>query len=338
MKPSHDCNFNSEFSCTVCGECFINNSALTAHLIETHGASSLYSCTVCGQIFLGLDMLVTHLRQVHEILSAAYCEVCEHIFLNKAELSRHTEECHTSPTPTLCSNQTTEFQFQPQHGLICQECATVFVNNEDLAHHQETYHSMLFVHCLFCDSAFPNMLSLNIHTAANHEASPPPNSIPISETSGSAPNSYPGQSENIPKNKCYTCDKMFHSHNDLTEHVKAKHHHLTPTICFYCMVTFTTHSELNNHLSTTHETGPSYYYSSNVTITTTSSEIENHFAKTELPNHVTPQDRPVVVDPPINPEIQVARKTLGFFPIYEVNEESLSCLLGRVSTFSVPNS
>ena len=92
-------------NCSLCGEPFVDNEAMKAHLAKHHELSSFHSCNICDSIFAQYDHLETHLKVAHDVAYPAPCPYCGQIFLNYGVLYNHTQNAHSeaaSPFATVC--------------------------------------------------------------------------------------------------------------------------------------------------------------------------------------------------------------------------------------------
>ncbi|XP_069605769.1 zinc finger protein 271-like [Ranitomeya imitator] len=159
------------FSCSECGKCFNEKSVLVKHQ-GTHAKEKPFSCSACGKCFNQKHKLVIHQR-THTGENAFSCSECGKCFNQKTYLLKH-QRIHTGEKPYSCSECGKCFNqksYLLKHQRIhtgekpysCSECGKCFNQKSELVVHHRTHTGEKPFCCSECGKCFNRKSDLVKH-------------------------------------------------------------------------------------------------------------------------------------------------------------------------------
>ncbi|XP_054620835.1 zinc finger protein 84-like [Dunckerocampus dactyliophorus] len=158
-------------ACSVCGESFSNNSALTRHA-RTHTGEKPFCCSVCGKTFSQKSHMVKHMR-THTGEKPFSCSVCRQRFSQKSNIISHMRT-HTGEKPFSCS--VCGRRFSEKSNIIthmrthtgekpfsCSLCAKTFAERVSMMKHMRTHTGEKPYVCSICDKSFTQKVNMTTH-------------------------------------------------------------------------------------------------------------------------------------------------------------------------------
>lgn len=140
----------SNYTCDVCGVCFLDEYRLTLHL-KSHKSEEKHPCEICGKIFKNKFYKENHVENIHKKNPTVRCPKCDEMFLNYTMKNKHLKEIHGV-----------------RRTFSCNMCDKVYDKRKTLTEHQRRTHLKVFKHqCLFCDHKFYLPCRLKEHMATH---------------------------------------------------------------------------------------------------------------------------------------------------------------------------
>ncbi|XP_077110318.1 uncharacterized protein LOC143766487 [Ranitomeya variabilis] len=159
------------FSCSECGKCFKQKSALVTHH-RIHTEENPISCSECGKCFNQKSYLHKHQR-IHTGEKTYSCSECGKCFKEKSVLVKH-QRTHTGEKPFSCS--ACGKCFNKKHKLVihqrthtvenafsCSECGKCFNQKSYLLKHQRIHTGEKPFSCSACGKCFNHKYKLVTH-------------------------------------------------------------------------------------------------------------------------------------------------------------------------------
>ncbi|NXR70583.1 HINFP factor, partial [Rhadina sibilatrix] len=203
--PSPDCN------CSFKGRC-----KLREHL-RSHTQEKVVACPTCGGMFANNTKFFDHIRRQSALDQQRFqCSHCSKRFATERLLRDHMRNhvnhykcplCDmTCPLPSSLRNHI-RFRHSEERPFKCDYCDYSCKNLIDLRKHLDTHSKEPAYRCEFeaCSFSARSLCSIKLHYRKVHE----------------------GDSE--PRYKCHVCDKCFTRGNNLTVHLRKKHHFKWPS-------------------------------------------------------------------------------------------------------------
>ena len=235
-KTSH----NVKLACIDCGIVCTSKIKLRDHRKETHPLEKPYSCSICPQKFLHESALETHTQKIHERTEKYICDTCNKEFLSKCHFEAHIA-AHSGVknfSCDLCDKKFyTKFQkknhmklshidlgrFQcdqceytcstngrlkvhitihndSERNYCCNHCGALFKTDDVRKTHEKTHTGERTHICEECTRAFFSANKLKRHKKIHTEEFEFP---------------------------CSSCDKKFHQRGNLKTHIKKFHDTVT---------------------------------------------------------------------------------------------------------------
>ncbi|XP_067013848.2 zinc finger protein OZF isoform X2 [Anabrus simplex] len=174
LSVNHDVLEDSEehvHVCKVCGEGFVEQSALQTHKLK-HTANRSFDCTFCGKVYSRKFDLQRHILS-HTGEKRYECTLCSKAYSRKALLQTHILT-HTGEKPhicTYCNKAFTQLGHLQTHVLThtghkphtCSTCGKGFCRRSALKMHVLTHTKTKAFCCTLCGKAFSVRFSLRRH-------------------------------------------------------------------------------------------------------------------------------------------------------------------------------
>ena len=145
--------------CSLCGQDFNTDDALTAHLNEIHAGKGeiAYQCVICLRRFKNRKCFLAHKRNQHRAgakLRQHECYLCAKTFLKAQHLQAHVEHGHLGARPFKCDG-----------------CDKSYTTAYALNTHRVNTHGSDGERpkCNICDKTFSTKSLLNRHMLTEHE-------------------------------------------------------------------------------------------------------------------------------------------------------------------------
>lgn len=212
----------AKFDCTECGAKFHSARALADHFGHSEIVCSFtFYCALC-QTYLPRHCAQLAHRRVHHEKPPHVCPECGQLISNLFSFREHLKyKC---------------MHFSRIAPLTCPKCMSKFCYTPELKEHIISVHSETFIKCSICPMAFKASASYQAHHQNTHA-------------------SEPEQKKEI--YKCPLCDTVFHSIQQLMNHVDVHIGELKKGIsyafrCSICFSIFAKRSQLVSHLGSSH--------------------------------------------------------------------------------------
>lgn len=137
------------FVCDECGQYFLTNAVLKAHIKYTHLRQG-YVCDSCARHFKSKFDYQLHRRNVHgeDGPSREQCPICEKWYSNSKALKCHIKGFHDRTEP-----------------IICKICGIETTSKQGLYGHMRMKHMERAYHCDYCSKSFATPCRLKEHRA-----------------------------------------------------------------------------------------------------------------------------------------------------------------------------
>ncbi|XP_073517037.1 uncharacterized protein [Phyllobates terribilis] len=168
------------FSCSECGKCFNQKSAVVIHQ-RTHTGEKPFSCSECGKCFPHMTSFIKHQR-IHTGEKPFSCSECGKCFTQMSTFIRH-QRTHTGEKPFSCSecgkcftHMTSFIKHQRIHTgekpFSCSECGKCFPHMTNFIRHQRIHTGEKPFSCSECGKYFNQKSSVVIHQRTHTRQKP----------------------------------------------------------------------------------------------------------------------------------------------------------------------
>ncbi|XP_035291241.1 histone H4 transcription factor [Anguilla anguilla] len=199
-----------------CEATFKARFKLREHL-RSHTQEKVVACPTCGGMFANNTKFFDHIRRQTTIEGQRFqCSHCSKRFATERLLRDHMRNhvnhykcplCDmTCPSPSSLRNHI-KFRHSNEKPYSCEYCEYSCKNLIDLRKHLDTHSSEPTYRCdvFECDYSTRSLHSIKSHYKKVHEG------------------------DFIPRYKCHVCDQCFTRGNNLTSHLRKKHHFKWPS-------------------------------------------------------------------------------------------------------------
>ncbi|KAM3957597.1 uncharacterized protein ACR2FA_008300 [Aphomia sociella] len=164
----------SNYTCDICGVCFLEKPRLDAHL-KRHKDDERHTCEVCGKVFKSNHYKDMHVDVVHKKKAIIRCPMCDECFMSYALKNKHLTEAHGQKRTYPCNlcdkvynrqKTLTEHQRRNHQKVLkhqCEYCDQRFYLPSRLKEHMATHTGERNFRCEYCDKSYPRLKSLQYH-------------------------------------------------------------------------------------------------------------------------------------------------------------------------------
>ncbi|CAG9574914.1 unnamed protein product [Danaus chrysippus] len=207
----------SNYTCDVCGVCFLEKPRLDAHL-KRHKDDERHTCEVCGKVFKSNHYKDMHVDIVHKKKAIIRCPRCDECFMSYALKNKHLTEAHGQKRTYPCNlcdkvynrqKTLTEHQRRNHQKVLkhqCEYCDQRFYLPSRLKEHIATHTGERNFRCEYCDKSYPRLKSLQYHIRTH---------------------------TNDRRYRCHICGQAFIQNASLKSHIKSHHPECDIEGCYY---------------------------------------------------------------------------------------------------------
>ncbi|KOB76326.1 Uncharacterized protein OBRU01_05886 [Operophtera brumata] len=197
----------SNFTCDICGMCFLEKPRLDAHL-KRHKDDERHTCEICGKVFKSNHYKDMHVDIVHKRKAIIRCPKCDECFMSYALKNKHLTEAHGQKRTYPCNlcdkvynrqKTLTEHQRRNHQKVMkhqCEYCDQRFYLPSRLKEHMATHTGERNFRCEHCDKSYPRLKSLQYHIRTH---------------------------TNDRRFRCHICGQGFIQNPSLKAHIKSHH-------------------------------------------------------------------------------------------------------------------
>lgn len=197
----------SNYTCDVCGVCFLEKPRLDAHL-KRHKDDERHTCEVCGKVFKSNHYKDMHVDIVHKKKAIIRCPRCDECFMSYALKNKHLTEVHGQMRTYPCNlcdkvynrqKTLTEHQRRNHQKVLkhqCEYCDQRFYLPSRLKEHMATHTGERNFRCEYCEKSYPRLKSLQYHIRTH---------------------------TNDRRYRCHICGQAFIQNASLKSHIKTHH-------------------------------------------------------------------------------------------------------------------
>ncbi|XP_045506076.1 zinc finger protein 25-like [Colias croceus] len=207
----------SNFTCDICGMCFLEKARLDAHL-KRHKDDERHTCEVCGKVFKSNHYKDMHVDIVHKKIAIIRCPRCDECFMSYALKNKHLTEAHGQKRTYPCNlcdkvynrqKTLTEHQRRNHQKVLkhqCEYCDQRFYLPSRLKEHMATHTGERNFRCEYCDKSYPRLKSLQYHIRTH---------------------------TNDRRYRCHICGQAFIQNASLKSHIKSHHPECDIEGCYF---------------------------------------------------------------------------------------------------------
>ncbi|XP_048003505.1 zinc finger protein 37 homolog isoform X2 [Leguminivora glycinivorella] len=207
----------SNFTCDICGMCFLEKPRLDAHL-KRHKDDERHTCEVCGKVFKSNHYKDMHVDIVHKKKAIIRCPRCDECFMSYALKNKHLTEAHGQKRTYPCNlcdkiynrqKTLTEHQRRNHQKVLkhqCEYCDQRFYLPSRLKEHMATHTGERNFRCEYCDKSYPRLKSLQYHIRTH---------------------------TNDRRYRCHICGQAFIQNASLKSHIKSHHPECDIEQCYF---------------------------------------------------------------------------------------------------------
>ncbi|XP_075989399.1 uncharacterized protein LOC142985242 [Anticarsia gemmatalis] len=207
----------SNYTCDVCGVCFLEKPRLDAHL-KRHKDDERHTCEVCGKVFKSNHYKDMHVDIVHKKKAIIRCPRCDECFMSYALKNKHLTEAHGQKRTYPCNlcdkvynrqKTLTEHQRRNHQKVLkhqCEYCDQRFYLPSRLKEHMATHTGERNFRCEYCEKSYPRLKSLQYHIRTH---------------------------TNDRRYRCHICGQAFIQNASLKSHIKSHHPECDIEGCFF---------------------------------------------------------------------------------------------------------
>lgn len=207
----------SNFTCDVCGVCFLEKPRLDAHL-KRHKDDERHTCEICGKVFKSNHYKDMHVDIVHKKKAIIRCPRCDECFMSYAAKNKHLTEAHGQKRTYPCNlcdkvynrqKTLTEHQRRNHQKVLkhqCEYCDQRFYLPSRLKEHMATHTGERNFRCEYCEKSYPRLKSLQYHIRTH---------------------------TNDRRYRCHLCGQAFIQNASLKSHIKSHHPECDIEGCYF---------------------------------------------------------------------------------------------------------
>ncbi|XP_046975282.1 zinc finger protein 25-like [Vanessa cardui] len=207
----------SNYTCDICGVCFLEKPRLDAHL-KRHKDDERHTCEVCGKVFKSNHYKDMHVDIVHKKKAIIRCPRCDECFMSYALKNKHLTEAHGQKRTYPCNlcdkvynrqKTLTEHQRRNHQKVLkhqCEYCDQRFYLPSRLKEHIATHTGERNFRCEYCDKSYPRLKSLQYHIRTH---------------------------TNDRRYRCHICGQAFIQNASLKSHIKSHHPECDIEGCYF---------------------------------------------------------------------------------------------------------
>ncbi|XP_060809305.1 zinc finger protein 25 [Amyelois transitella] len=207
----------SNFTCDICGVCFLEKPRLDAHL-KRHNDDERHTCEICGKVFKSNHYKDMHVDVVHKKKAIIRCPRCDECFMSYALKNKHLTEAHGQKRTYPCNlcdkvynrqKTLTEHQRRNHQKVLkhqCEYCDQRFYLPSRLKEHMATHTGERNFRCEHCDKSYPRLKSLQYHIRTH---------------------------TNDRRYRCHICGQAFIQNASLKSHIKSHHPECDIDGCYF---------------------------------------------------------------------------------------------------------
>ncbi|XP_063390935.1 PR domain zinc finger protein 5-like [Cydia fagiglandana] len=207
----------SNYTCDMCGMCFLEKPRLDAHL-KRHKDDERHTCEVCGKVFKSNHYKDMHVDIVHKKKAIIRCPRCDECFMSYALKNKHLTEAHGQKRTYPCNlcdkiynrqKTLTEHQRRNHQKVLkhqCEYCDQRFYLPSRLKEHMATHTGERNFRCEYCDKSYPRLKSLQYHIRTH---------------------------TNDRRYRCHICGQAFIQNASLKSHIKSHHPECDIEQCYF---------------------------------------------------------------------------------------------------------
>ncbi|XP_045530320.1 PR domain zinc finger protein 5-like [Pieris brassicae] len=207
----------SNFTCDICGMCFLEKARLDAHL-KRHKDDERHTCEICGKVFKSNHYKDMHVDIVHKKIAIIRCPRCDECFMSYALKNKHLTEAHGQKRTYPCNlcdkvynrqKTLTEHQRRNHQKVLkhqCEYCDQRFYLPSRLKEHMATHTGERNFRCEYCDKSYPRLKSLQYHIRTH---------------------------TNDRRFRCHICGQAFIQNASLKSHIKSHHPECDVEGCYF---------------------------------------------------------------------------------------------------------
>lgn len=209
------------FVCHYCSRTWNTKASLTQHMTEEHLSFVNYECGLCGEMFISKSDVRRHRKEIHPKEVGGRQNAL--ISIEKYLLC---EMC--DPTPSFASFKDMTDHYQDIHGTrgYARCCDKQFFTRKSIVNHSDVHSNPADYMCKICKKILPDKYTLRDHILRHN---------PDEER----------------KFECDFCQKKFHVHKDLSDHINRLHRKKKnvdeKVDCLKCCKTFVSKYSLMTH-------------------------------------------------------------------------------------------